>query len=157
MILLSARAGEEARAGGIETGADDYVTKPFSAKELLARVQTQLYMATVRQKAAEKDATLAHLAHQQRWLESVLDLVPTPLLLMEPDRFERAISANEVSGLGLGLYIAHQIVVAHNGSIRVNSTPPDGAEFVVTLPLARTARALPPAAPESDSPENGPA
>jgi signal transduction histidine kinase/CheY-like chemotaxis protein len=83
VVLLSARAGEEARASGIETGADDYLTKPFSAKELLARVRTQLYMAEVRQEAAEKDAVVAHLARQQQWLESVLDLVPSPLLLME--------------------------------------------------------------------------
>ncbi len=85
VILLSARAGEEARASGIETGADDYLTKPFSAKELMARVQTQIYMADVRRDAAEKDIVVAHLAQQQKWLESVLDLVPTPLLLMEPD------------------------------------------------------------------------
>ncbi len=85
VILLSARAGEEARASGIETGADDYLTKPFSAKELMARVRTQLHMAEIRRAAAEKDVVVAHLAQQQRWLESVLDLVPTPLLLMEPD------------------------------------------------------------------------
>jgi signal transduction histidine kinase/AmiR/NasT family two-component response regulator len=85
VILLSARAGEEARASGIETGADDYLTKPFSAKELLARVRTQLLMADVRRDAAAKDVVVAHLGHQQQWLESVLDLVPTPLLLMELD------------------------------------------------------------------------
>ena len=85
LILLSARAGEEERAGGIEMGADDYLTKPFSAKELLARVQTQLKMADMRRNAAEKDALVAHLGRQQQWLESVLDLVPTPLLLMEPE------------------------------------------------------------------------
>ena len=38
VIFLSARAGEEARVEGIEAGADDYLIKPFSAKELLARV-----------------------------------------------------------------------------------------------------------------------
>ncbi len=48
IILLSARAGEEARVEGIERGADDYVIKPFSARELLARVQTHLELARVR-------------------------------------------------------------------------------------------------------------
>ncbi len=40
IILLSARAGEESRVEGMEHGADDYLIKPFSARELLARVQT---------------------------------------------------------------------------------------------------------------------
>jgi signal transduction histidine kinase len=51
VILLSARAGEESRAEGIETGADDYLVKPFNARELLARVGAQLQMAQVRREA----------------------------------------------------------------------------------------------------------
>src|SRR5206468_4019320 len=42
IILLSARAGEEAAIEGLEAGADDYLIKPFSARELLARVKTHL-------------------------------------------------------------------------------------------------------------------
>ncbi len=48
LILLSARAGEEATIQGLEHGADDYLVKPFSAKELYARVKTQLYMSLIR-------------------------------------------------------------------------------------------------------------
>ncbi len=44
-ILLSARAGEEARVEGLNAGADDYLVKPFSARELIARVETQLLRA----------------------------------------------------------------------------------------------------------------
>ena len=44
-ILLSARAGEEARIEGIQAGADDYLTKPFSARELTARVAVNLNLA----------------------------------------------------------------------------------------------------------------
>ncbi len=51
VILLSARAGEESRVEGIDAGADDYLVKPFSARELLARVQTHLELARVRQEA----------------------------------------------------------------------------------------------------------
>jgi len=51
VILLSARAGEESRVEGMERGADDYLIKPFSARELLARVQTRLEMARVRKQA----------------------------------------------------------------------------------------------------------
>ncbi|MGH9736312.1 MAG: ATP-binding protein, partial [Candidatus Acidiferrales bacterium] len=51
IILLSARAGEESRIEGIEKGADDYLVKPFSARELVARVQTHLELARVRREA----------------------------------------------------------------------------------------------------------
>ncbi len=50
-------------------------------------------------------------------------------------QFERAISANEVSGLGLGLYIAKQIVDAHAGSIQVESEPGVGSRFTIELPF----------------------
>jgi PAS domain S-box-containing protein len=51
------------------------------------------------------------------------------------DRFERAVDANEVSGLGLGLFITRQIVDAHNGKVSVISTLGEGATFTVELPI----------------------
>jgi len=71
VILLSARAGEEARAEGLDSGADDYLTKPFTARELLARVGANLTMAQVRREAAE--AVRVRTAE----LETVLETVPT--------------------------------------------------------------------------------
>jgi signal transduction histidine kinase len=50
VILLSARAGEEASAQNIDSGADDYLVKPFSARELLARVRTHVDLARMRRK-----------------------------------------------------------------------------------------------------------
>ena len=54
MILLSARAGEEARVEGLEAGADDYLVKPFSARELLARVASQLDLLRLRRQAEQE-------------------------------------------------------------------------------------------------------
>ena len=65
VMLLSARAGEEASSEGLRAGADDYVIKPFSARELLARVETRLTQA--RWHAAERRAReLAEQANRAR-------------------------------------------------------------------------------------------
>ena len=53
VILLSARAGEESRVEGVQAGADDYLVKPFSASELLARVSAHLQIARLRREAGE--------------------------------------------------------------------------------------------------------
>ncbi len=51
------------------------------------------------------------------------------------EQFERAEGSNQVPGLGLGLYIARQIAQAHQGRLEVRSTPGEGSEFILTLPL----------------------
>ena len=51
-IMLSAREGEEARIEGLSGGVDDYLIKPFSARELVARIGTHLEMAKLRREAA---------------------------------------------------------------------------------------------------------
>ncbi|HUB89851.1 MAG TPA: ATP-binding protein [Dyella sp.] len=64
VILLSARAGEEAVLEGLEVGADDYLAKPFTAPELIARVRTHLTMA------AARNALIAELARSNQELEA---------------------------------------------------------------------------------------
>ncbi len=74
VILLSARAGQEAVVQGLDAGADDYLLKPFSARELLARVAGAIALARVRADVAEqlrdadrrKDEFLAMLGHELR-------------------------------------------------------------------------------------------
>jgi signal transduction histidine kinase len=66
VILLSARAGEESRVEGIEAGADDYLVKPFTARELLARVTTHLAMSRLRRQAAERERELRQDAEAAR-------------------------------------------------------------------------------------------
>lgn len=70
VVLLSARAGDEAKVEGLHAGADDYLIKPFSAQELLARVNTNITMARVRRDIA------AEVEVQKSRLQTVLDTVP---------------------------------------------------------------------------------
>ncbi|HYG76558.1 MAG TPA: ATP-binding protein [Planctomycetota bacterium] len=63
-ILLSARAGEEAKIEGLQAGADDYLVKPFNARELVARVTSHLELAHVRKEAQERERELRELAEQ---------------------------------------------------------------------------------------------
>jgi signal transduction histidine kinase len=68
-ILLTARAGEEAALEGLGSGADDYIVKPFSSRELRARVATHLELARIRREAAEsqmKDLFIGIASHELR-------------------------------------------------------------------------------------------
>jgi PAS domain S-box-containing protein len=57
-MLLSARAGPEARIEGLEAGADEYVVKPFGARELLARIDAALRLGKMRREAALREREL---------------------------------------------------------------------------------------------------
>jgi PAS domain S-box-containing protein len=58
VLLLSARAGEEARLEGLNAGADDYLVKPFGARELRARVDGAVSLARQRRAAAVREQAL---------------------------------------------------------------------------------------------------
>jgi signal transduction histidine kinase/DNA-binding response OmpR family regulator len=64
VILLSARAGDESRIEGLGAGADDYLVKPFSARELVARVNTHLALARARKTAERSHEELYALMMQ---------------------------------------------------------------------------------------------
>lgn len=58
VVLLSARAGEQARVGGLDAGADDYLVKPFTAEELIARVRSQIQLGRLRRQREAEVSTL---------------------------------------------------------------------------------------------------
>src|SRR6266566_6628160 len=73
VIILTARGGEEDRVRGLKMGADDYVVKPFSARELLARVEAVL-RRSVDRPAEVRGARLGHAVidferREVRWSE----------------------------------------------------------------------------------------
>jgi PAS domain S-box-containing protein len=75
VILLSARAGEESRIEGLEAGADDYLVKPFSAREIVARVETHIRVSRMRREAnlalnesEDRFRTFANTAPAMLWI-----------------------------------------------------------------------------------------
>ncbi len=86
VMMLSARAGEEARIEGLRAGVDDYLVKPFSARELVARVRAQLAQARY---ARDRDELLARELEARREAEqqrstffSLLEQTPNPMLVL---------------------------------------------------------------------------
>jgi signal transduction histidine kinase len=84
VLLLSAKAGEEARAEGIESGASDYLVKPFSARELYARAARLLEQRSIEQtlEKAVRNRTEqleAALEVKSRFLSTVSHEVRTPM------------------------------------------------------------------------------
>ncbi len=65
VLLLSARAGEEAKVEGFAAGANDYLVKPFSARELVARVRANLDLAALRRESQEALSRLNASLEQQ--------------------------------------------------------------------------------------------
>jgi signal transduction histidine kinase/DNA-binding response OmpR family regulator len=66
VVMLSARAGDEATIEGLEAGADDYLTKPFTGRELLARIRSNLELDRVRRLATELEQQRTLLDQAQR-------------------------------------------------------------------------------------------
>jgi PAS domain S-box-containing protein len=93
IILLSARAGEESRVEGMEQGADDYLIKPFSARELLARVQTHLQMARVRKQSEEA------LRQRTEQFETLLKEAPLGVYLVDADFRMREVNPTALAAL----------------------------------------------------------
>jgi len=92
IILLSARAGEESRIEGLDRGADDYLVKPFSARELLVRAGTLIRSAELRRRAEE--------ARTQ--FETLLNEAPLGVFLVDEDFRIAAVNPVALPMIGAG-------------------------------------------------------
>jgi PAS domain S-box-containing protein len=79
LIMVSARAGEESRVEGVQAGADDYLVKPFSARELLARVDAHLKLSRLRREAREA------IRYRGEQFETLLNAAPLGMFLLDAD------------------------------------------------------------------------
>jgi signal transduction histidine kinase len=150
IILLSARAGEEATVEGLEAGADDYLIKPFSARELVARVETQLQMSRLRQELSAnrfKNEFLMTVTHElQSPLATILGwarFLQTKTL--EPDAMARALATIERNATIEAKLVKDLLDMASilSGKLRLKSQLVDLASLVqnVTTTFRETAEA----------------
>jgi PAS domain S-box-containing protein len=86
IIMLSARAGEESRVEGMEAGADDYLVKPFSARELRARVAATLKLAQLRKEALIREQALRQQSEETyNQLISLLENMSDAYIALDKD------------------------------------------------------------------------
>jgi len=140
IIMLSARAEEVDRIRGLETGADDYVIKPYSVLELMARARAQL--RRVRPSTAgvvleHEDIRLDPESHRVYRGEKVLKLGPTEfkLLVTLMERPGRVFSREQLLDLvwGRDIYVDTRTVDVHVGRLRKSLMQFGGGDPVRTV------------------------
>jgi two-component system, OmpR family, phosphate regulon response regulator PhoB len=139
VIMLTARADEHDKVSGLEGGADDYVTKPFSPRELLARIQAVL-RRTRGDDSAAYDAGKLQLdaaAHRVTVGDSEVPLGPTEyrlltFLMTHPERvYSRAQLLDRV--WGANVYVEERTVDVHVRRLRKALTAFEVEHYIQTV------------------------
>ena len=99
VILLTARAGAESAAEGLQAGADDYIVKPFTASELLARVRTHYELAKLREyaldRAEDKVANLERALASNRQIGAAMGILMARLNVTDEQAFDMLRKASQ--------------------------------------------------------------
>jgi two-component system phosphate regulon response regulator PhoB len=140
IIMLSARSEEVDRVRGLETGADDYVIKPYSVVELMARVRSQLRRTrptTVGQRLEFEDIMLDSETHRVTRGESLLKLGPTEFRLLATfmEKPGRVWSREQLLDRvwGRDIYVDTRTVDVHIGRLRKALTVQGHADPIRTV------------------------
>ncbi len=140
VIMLTARAGQDDKIAGLDSGADDYVTKPFSTRELISRIRAVLR----RQAPTSEDAaievhglTLDSASHRVSAGDTTLSLGPTEFRLLQhfmshPERvYSRAQLLDRV--WGANVYVEERTVDVHIRRLRKALTPSGHDRLIQTV------------------------
>jgi len=140
VIMLSARSEEGDRVRGLETGADDYVTKPYSIAELLARLRTQLRRirpAAVGERLEYEDILLDMTEHRVYRSGQSLNLGPTEFRLLTAfmERPGRVWSREQLLDRvwGRDIYVDSRTVDVHVGRLRKALKVADAGDPIRTV------------------------
>ncbi|MEM9342719.1 MAG: phosphate regulon transcriptional regulator PhoB [Pseudomonadota bacterium] len=140
VIMLSARSEEVDRVRGLETGADDYVVKPYSVVELMARVRGQLRRvrpATVGERLEFEDIVLDAETHRVTRREKALKLGPTEFRLLSTfmEKPGRVWSREQLLDRvwGRDIYVDSRTVDVHIGRLRKALCQHGGSDPVRTV------------------------
>ena len=140
IIMLSARAEEADRVRGLETGADDYIVKPYAVSELVARVRTQLRRvrpSSVGQTLSFDDITLDSETHRVIRDGQPLKLGPTEFRLLATfmDRPGRVWTREQLLDRvwGRDIYVDTRTVDVHVGRLRKALMAHGGADPLRTV------------------------
>ncbi len=140
VIMLSARSEEVDRVRGLETGADDYVIKPYSVLELMARVRSQLRRvrpSTVGQQLEFNDIMLDSESHKVTRGKNELKLGPTEFRLLSTfmEKPGRVWSREQLLDRvwGRDIYVDTRTVDVHIGRLRKALTQFGGDDPVRTV------------------------
>jgi len=140
IIMLTARAEEQDKVTGLEGGADDYVTKPFSPRELLARINAVLRRSTVstpEELIAAGGLTLDAAGHRVTVNDSTVPLGPTEYRLLSffmthPERvYSRSQLLDRV--WGGNVYVEERTVDVHIRRLRKALESFDCDKFIQTV------------------------
>ena len=140
IIMLTVRGQEVDRVMGLELGADDYVTKPFSLRELVARIKVGLRRQQLRQIAPHVFGDIEIDLRAHRVLKNGVEVVLTPkefgILALLVERAGQVVTRNEFCDRiwGTDVFVTPRVVDTHIASLRKKlESDPDKPKYIHSL------------------------